>query len=172
MRLVRGVEVGNIFKLGTRYSDALDCTFLDEQGSQKPVIMGSYGIGVGRLLACIAEEHHDERGLVWPASVAPYPVHIVILPGREVDTALIASGIEAALIAADLEPLVDDRLESAGVKFNDADLIGLPVRLTVSERAFKQGGVELKMRASGELSIVPLERVVAVVRSAIETLQV
>lgn len=172
MRLVRGVEVGNIFKLGTRYSDALDCTFLDEQGSQKAVIMGSYGIGVGRLLACIAEEHHDERGLVWPASVAPYPVHIVILPGREVDTALIASGIEAALMEADLEPLVDDRLESAGVKFNDADLIGLPVRLTVSERAFKQGGVELKMRASGELSIVPLERVVAVVRSAIETLQV
>jgi len=172
MRLVRGVEVGNIFKLGTRYSDALDCTFLDEQGSQKAVIMGSYGIGVGRLLACIAEEHHDERGLVWPASVAPYPVHIVILPGREVDTALIASGIEAALMEADLEPLVDDRLESAGVKFNDADLIGLPVRLTVSERAFKQGGVELKMRASGELSIVPLERVVAEVRSAIETLQV
>jgi len=106
MRLVRGVEVGNIFKLGTRYSDALDCTFLDEQGSQKAVIMGSYGIGVGRLLACIAEEHHDERGLIWPASVAPYPVHIVILPGREVDTALIASGIEAALMEADLEPLV------------------------------------------------------------------
>lgn len=172
MRLVRGVEVGNIFKLGTRYSDALDCTFLDEQGSQQPVIMGSYGIGVGRLMACIAEEHHDERGLVWPASVAPYPVHIVILPGREVDTALIASGIEAALTEAGLEPLVDDRPESAGVKFNDADLIGLPVRLTVSERAFKQGGVELKMRDSSESSIVPLERVVAVVRSAIETSQV
>lgn len=172
MRLVRGVEVGNIFKLGTRYSDALDCAFLDEQGNRKPVIMGSYGIGVGRLLACIAEEHHDERGLVWPPAVAPYPVHIVILPGREVDTALIASGIEAALIEAGLEPLVDDRPESAGVKFNDADLIGLPVRLTVSERAFKQGGVELKMRAAGESSIVPLEQVVAVVRSAIDTSQI
>jgi prolyl-tRNA synthetase len=170
MRLVRGVEVGNIFKLGTRYSDALGCTFLDEQGSSQPVIMGSYGIGVGRLMACIAEEHHDERGLIWPASVAPYPVHMVILPGKEVDTSRIAASIEAALTEAGLEPLVDDRVDSAGVKFNDADLIGLPVRLTVSERAFKQGGVEMKLRASGESSIVPLEQVVGAVRSILDGL--
>ena len=170
MRLVRGVEVGNIFKLGTRYSDAMDCTFLDEQGNSKPVIMGSYGIGVGRLMACIAEEHHDERGLIWPALVAPYPVHMVILPGREVDTSRIAASIEAALTEAGLEPLVDDRVDSAGVKFNDADLIGLPVRLTVSERAFKQGGVEMKLRASSESTIVPLEQVVEVVRSTIDEL--
>jgi prolyl-tRNA synthetase len=164
------VEVGNIFKLGTRYSDALGCTFLDEQGSSQPVIMGSYGIGVGRLMACIAEEHHDERGLIWPASVAPCPVHMVILPGKEVDTSRIAASIEAALTEAGLEPLVDDRVDSAGVKFNDADLIGLPVRLTVSERAFKQGGVEMKLRASGESSIVPLEQVVGAVRSILDGL--
>ena len=170
MRLVRGVEVGNIFKLGTRYSDALGCNFLDEQGNNKPVIMGSYGIGVGRLMACIAEQHHDERGLLWPATVAPYPVHMVVLQGKEVDTGRIAASIEAALTEAGLEPLVDDRVESAGVKFNDADLIGLPIRLTVSERAFKQGGVEMKLRASGNSTIVPLEQVVAVVRSAVDEL--
>lgn len=168
MRLARGVEVGNIFKLGTRYSDALRCTFLDEKGENQPVIMGSYGIGVGRLLACVAEEHHDERGLVWPAAIAPYPVHMVVLPGREVDTGVIAASVEAALTSADLEPLVDDREESAGVKFNDADLIGLPVRLTVSERAFKQGGVELKLRSSGEARVIPLDQIVAEVKSIID----
>lgn len=170
MRLVRGVEVGNIFKLGTRYSDALNCTFLDELGNSKPVIMGSYGIGVGRLMACIAEEHHDERGLLWPATIAPYPVHMVILQGKEVDTNRIAASIEAALVEAGFEPLVDDRVESAGVKFNDADLIGLPIRLTISERAFKQGGVEMKLRASGDSTIVPLEQVIAVVRGTLDEL--
>jgi len=170
LRLARGVEVGNIFKLGTRYSDALHCTYLDENGSSLAVIMGSYGIGVGRLLACVAEEHHDERGLMWPAAIAPYPVHMVVLPGRQVDTAVIAASVEAALIAAGLEPVVDDREESAGVKFNDADLIGLPVRLTVSERAFKQGGVEFKLRSSTESRVIPLEQIVAEVRMAIDLL--
>jgi prolyl-tRNA synthetase len=167
LRLARGVEVGNIFKLGTRYSDALNCTFLDENGSSRPVIMGSYGIGVGRLMACVAEEHHDERGLVWPASIASYPVHLVVLSGREVDTNVIAAGVEGSLTAAGFEPLVDDREESAGVKFNDADLIGLPIRLTISERAFKQGGVELKLRSSEEARIIPVEQVVDEVRSTI-----
>jgi len=170
MRVSRGVEVGNIFKLGTRYSDALGCTFLDENGQQKPVIMGSYGIGVGRLLACVAEEHHDERGLVWPVSVAPYPVHIVALAGKngsaEVEAAV--QTLESTLTAAGLEPLVDDRGESAGVKFNDADLIGLPLRITVSERALRQGGVELRLRAGGEAWIVPLEGVTAAAREALK----
>ena len=172
LRLARGVEVGNIFKLGTRYSDALNCTFLDENGTSQPVIMGSYGIGVGRLMACVAEEHHDERGLLWPASIAPYPVHLVVLPGRAVDTNAIAAGVEGSLTAAGFEPLVDDREESAGVKFNDADLIGLPVRLTISERAFKQGGVEFKLRSSGEARIIPVEQVVDEVRSTIRVFTV
>jgi prolyl-tRNA synthetase len=170
MRLTRGVEVGNIFKLGTRYTDALGCTYLDENGQSKAVVMGSYGIGVGRLLACIAEEHHDERGLLWPKSVAPYPVHLVVLPGKTVDTLILAETIEKELTQAGLEPLFDDRAESAGVKFNDADLIGLPLRITVSERAFKQGGVEFKRRSGGDSWIVALENVLQA--AAAETRQV
>ena len=161
LRLSRGVEVGNIFKLGTRYSEALGCTFLGENGQSQPVVMGSYGIGLGRLIACVADEHHDERGLMWPVSLAPYPVHLVVLKGREMDTEALTARVEAALSAAGLEPLVDDREESAGVKFNDADLIGLPLRMTVSERAFKSGGLELKVRRSGETMIVQPERISA-----------
>jgi prolyl-tRNA synthetase len=161
LRLTRGVEVGNIFKLGTRYTDALGCTFLDENGNSRAVVMGSYGIGVGRLLACVAEEHHDDKGLIWPAAIAPFPVHLVMLPGKTMDTVQIANQLVADLTAAGMEPLFDDREESAGVKFNDADLIGLPLRITVSERALKQGGVEFKLRTSGEAWIVPLENAVA-----------
>lgn len=157
LRLERGVEVGNIFKLGTRYSDALGCTFTDQNGELHPVIMGSYGIGVGRLLACAAEEHHDEKGLQWPVSLAPYPVHIVVLPGKQVDVQPTVAWLEQVLTQAGLEPLVDDREESAGVKFNDADLIGCPLRVTISERALKNGGVELKRRSGGDARIVPLE---------------
>jgi prolyl-tRNA synthetase len=164
MRLTRGVEVGNIFKLGTRYTDALGCTYLDEAGTAKPVVMGSYGIGVGRLLACVAEEHHDERGLIWPESIAPFPVHLVVLAGKTIDTWSVAEKIEKELTRAGLEPLVDDRLESAGVKFNDADLIGIPLRITVSERALKQGGVEFKCRSGGEAWIVPVDEVLAEVQ--------
>jgi prolyl-tRNA synthetase len=164
MRLTRGVEVANIFKLGTRYTDALGCSYLDENGQTKPVIMGSYGIGVGRLLACVAEEHRDERGLIWPSSIAPYPVHLVVLPGKTEDTFALADGLEKQLTAAGLEPLYDDREESAGVKFNDADLIGLPLRITVSERALKQGGVEFKRRSGGEAWYVPLADAVAEVK--------
>ncbi|HNR03056.1 MAG TPA: proline--tRNA ligase [Anaerolineaceae bacterium] len=170
LRLSRGVEVGNIFKLGTRYSDALGCTYLDENGSSKPVIMGSYGIGLGRLIACVAEEHHDERGLKWPVSLAPYPVHLVVLKGREMDTEDLAAQVEEVLTAAGLEPLVDDREESAGVKFNDADLIGLPLRVTVSERAFKAGGLELKTRRGGEPVIVSPENIVTEVRRFLDEL--
>lgn len=166
MRLTRGVEVGNIFKLGTRYTDALGCTYLDENGQAKSVVMGSYGIGVGRLLACVAEEHHDERGLIWPTSITPYPVHLVVLPGKTIDTFSIAEGIERQLVEAKLEPLFDDREESAGVKFNDADLIGLPLRITISERALKQGGVEFKLRSGGEAWIVPLDHVITEVQKA------
>ncbi len=163
LRSSRGVEVGNIFKLGTRYSLAMGCYFNAENGESLPVIMGSYGIGVGRLLACIAEEHHDDKGLVWPSAVAPYPLHMVVLgmPGSKTgQPEAMAVDLETRLQAAGLEALVDDRPESAGVKFMDADLIGLPLRLTVSERALKQGGVEFKRRSADEKWIVPLENVV------------
>lgn len=171
LRLSRGVEVGNIFKLGTRYSDALGCTYLDKNGQSQPVIMGSYGIGLGRLIACVAEEHHDERGLTWPVSLAPFPVHVVVLKGREMDSEALAARVETALCAAGLEPLVDDREESAGVKFNDADLIGLPLRITVSERSFKAGGLEIKPRRGGETVVVPMENLVVEVQRLLKELE-
>ncbi len=153
----RGVEVGNIFKLGTRYTEALGATFLDEDSKTQPIIMGSYGIGVGRLLACVAEAHHDDDGLIWPVSVAPYPVHLVLLPGKEPEAEAAAEALYQQLVAAGLEPIYDDRDERAGVKFNDADLIGLPLRVTVSSRSLKNGGLEFKRRAGDERWIVPVE---------------
>jgi prolyl-tRNA synthetase len=172
LRMERGVEVGNIFKLGTRYSEALGCTFLDKDGQQKPVIMGSYGIGVGRLLACIAEAHHDEHGLVWPITVAPFHVHLVLLRGKgtpQIEET--ADKLYANLQAAGIEVLYDDRDESPGVKFNDADLIGCPVRITVSDRALGQGGTEMKLRREQAKAIVPLDETVARLRSVIQSLQ-
>jgi len=168
LRSVRGVEVGNIFQLGTRYSDAMGCTFLDTDGEQKPVVMGSYGIGSGRLMACIAEEHHDENGLVWPVSVAPFQVHLIELVGRGPgDTRATAEQLYSDLQAAQIEVLYDDRQDSPGVKFNDADLIGLPIRLTVSERAMKQGGVEFKPRDRAEKTILSLDQVIPEIQAGI-----
>ena len=152
----RGVEVGNIFKLGTRYSAALGATFLDEEGVEKPIIMGSYGIGSGRLLACIAEEYNDDNGLIWPISVAPYHVHLVALSGGEE----VAEKLYADLAAAGLQVLYDERDESAGVKFNDADLIGIPIRVTASKRSLDQGGVEVKPRREDERQQVAVDEAV------------
>lgn len=172
LRMERGVEVGNIFKLGTRYSDTLGCTFLDQDGAQKPVIMGSYGIGVGRLLACVAEAHHDEHGLVWPITVAPFQVHLVLLRGKGTPQAeATADKLYTAVQAAGIEILYDDREESPGVKFNDADLIGIPIRITVSERALAQGGVEMKLRRDTTKDIIPLDGIEAHLRSVIQSLQ-
>ena len=160
---VRGVEVGNIFKLGTHFSESLGCNYLDQSGQMKPVIMGSYGIGSGRLLACIAEEHHDQFGLNWPITVAPYSVHMVLLVGKNKpggqDTREVADHLYAQLNSAGIETLLDDRDESPGVKFNDADLIGNPLRITVSERALGSGGVEYKKRDQAEKTMIPLEQV-------------
>ncbi len=172
LRTARGVEVGNIFKLGTHYSDSLGCTFLDMDGQQKPVIMGSYGIGVGRLLACIAEEYHDELGLAWPVTVAPYQVHLVLLRGKGTPQAKeTADRLYTDLQVVGVEVLYDDRDESPGVKFADADLIGLPIRITVSERALAQGGVEMKLRSQTEKNILPLDETVAWIQSKLVELE-
>ncbi len=167
----RGVEVGNIFKLGTHYSDAMGCEFLDENGQRRPVIMGSYGIGLGRLLACIAEEHHDERGLVWPVSVAPYQVHLVGLASKDGEAEKTAASLYAALTAAGVEVLFDDRAVSAGVKFADADLIGLPVRATIGERSLRQGGVELKLRSAEGTTIASAAEAPAAIKALLTGLQ-
>ena len=167
LRTSRGVEVGNIFQLGTRYSDDLGCNFIDKDGQSKPVIMGSYGIGVGRLLACIAEEYNDEYGLIWPITVAPYQVHIVSL--KDADYA--ASVIYEQLQQAGVEVLYDDREESAGVKFNDADLIGIPLRITVGKRGLQRGEVELKRRSEKERRPVAIDEVVEKVQAEIAALE-
>jgi prolyl-tRNA synthetase len=166
MRAVRGVEVGNIFKLGTRYSDAFGAGFLDADGRRKPVVMGSYGIGLGRLLACIAEENHDENGLVWPVSVAPYHVHIVAAEADEM-----AEGLYETLVSAGVEVLYDDRRESLGAKFKDADLIGAPIRLTLTPRSLQKGGVEIKVRQDKEGYVVPVREAAAAVRRGISDLE-
>ena len=171
LRASRGVEVGNIFKLGTRYTQALGATFLDKDGAVKPVVMGSYGIGSGRLLACIAEAHHDADGLRWPVTVAPYHVSLVALPDASGNALREADTLYASLQAAGVEVLYDDRDERPGVKFKDADLIGLPVRLTVSDRSLKAGGAEFKRRDQAERAIVPLAETVARVQAELAALQ-
>jgi len=175
LHTVRGVEVGNIFKLGTRYSDSMGCSFQDKDGKEKPIIMGSYGIGVGRLLASIAEEHNDNYGLIWPISIAPYQVHLVMLPGKKdggevVDT---ATKIYDHLIKNGFEVLYDDRPDSPGVKFNDADLIGIPIRITVSARNLGEGVIELKRRDQdkSQKKMVKIEDIVDAVNVEIDYLR-
>lgn len=167
LQATRGVEVGNIFKLGTRYSDAMGLSFLDEDGKSKTVIMGSYGIGVGRLLACLVEEYHDDLGLKLPVSIAPYEVYLVDI-SRKTD---VASQIHDSLADAGISVLFDDREERAGVKFNDADLIGAPIRITVGDRSLADGKVEMKLRAGGEEQKVPVESVVSTVGEALESMR-
>jgi prolyl-tRNA synthetase len=167
----RGVEVGNIFQLGTKYTEALGGNFLDADGKAQPVVMGSYGIGVGRLLACIAEEYNDENGLIWPLSVAPFQVHIVALAKKEGPAQAAAEKLYADLQEKGVEVLLDDRKENPGVKFNDADLIGIPVRVNVGDRSLKKGLLELKVRREEERHDVPVEEVVDRVLAEIATLQ-
>jgi len=151
----RGIEVGNTFVLGTKYSASMGANFQDEDGALKPMVMGCYGMGVGRLLACAIEENHDEKGIVWPITVAPYEVHLVSL-GTSPEVTKQAEGIYRNLKNNKIEVLYDDRDESAGVKFNDADLLGMPIRITISERSLKKGGAEVKLRRKKDSQIVGL----------------
>ncbi len=164
----KGVEVGNIFQLNTRYSDSMNCTYQDENGSRKPVIMGSYGIGVGRLLACLAENYCDDKGLCLPISVAPMQVHLVSL----VKDPAMGESLYNQLTQAGIDVLYDDRKESAGVKFADADLIGLPIRITLGNRSLKEGKVEVKVRSNLEENLsFNLETVVDQTKALIADLQ-
>ena len=163
LEVSRGIEVGHVFKLGTLFSEKLGAYFLDGDGEQRPVIMGCYGIGVGRLLAAAVEQNHDEKGIVWPIPIAPYQVHIVSLGGKP-EVVREAERLYEELQRAGFEVLYDDREESAGVKFNDADLLGLPVRLTVSQRGLKNRQVELKPRTASEAVMAPVDGAVDAVR--------
>ena len=155
LEMQRGIELGHIFKLGTRYADPMDATFLDSDGERRRPIMGCYGIGVERLMAAVVQANHDEQGIIWPRSVAPFDVHIVSLGGGD-DVAEAVSRVEAELSEAGWQVLTDDRDERAGVKFNDADLLGAPLRITIGARGLKQGQIELKLRSDAEPTPTPL----------------
>jgi len=157
LRLANGIEVGNIFKLGTDFSAALGATYLGEDGERHPIVMGSYGIGIGRSLACVVEAHHDDKGIVWPESVAPYAAHLVAIgAARDERVAEAADGLHQRLTDADVEVLYDDRDESPGVKFTDAELLGMPLIVTISPRSLAAGGAEITVRASGERAVRPI----------------
>jgi prolyl-tRNA synthetase len=161
LRLQRGIEVGHCFKLGRLYSQAMNVTFLDENGKAQIPVMGSYGIGVGRLMAAIVEQHHDEHGIIWPESVAPFDVHLISLARKAGDrVGQEAEDLYEELQNAALDVLFDDRKESPGVKFADADLIGIPWRITISNRSLKNGGVEVKRRSEVESKIIPVDEFV------------
>ena len=157
LEIKRGVEVGNIFAYGTYYSEKMNATFLAEDGTRKPFVGGSYGIGVGRAVQTIIETHNDDKGIVWPPQVAPYQVHVLGLPVNDEDVRAKAEALVGELERRGIEVLYDDRDESAGVKFADADLIGIPLRVTVSKRNLKENAVELKLRSSSDSQMVPLD---------------
>jgi prolyl-tRNA synthetase len=169
LTIKRGVEVGNIFAYGTYYSEKMRATFVAEDGMQKPFVGGSYGIGVGRAVQTIIETHHDDKGIVWPPQVAPYHVHVIALPVNDDEVRAKAEALVAELEQRDIEVLYDDRDETAGVKFADADLIGIPLRVTVSKRNLKENAAELKLRSAPDTEMVPLataaDRIAGVVGS-------
>ncbi len=169
LRAVRGIEVGNIFKLGTKYSEAMGATYLDEEGNSQPIVMGSYGIGSGRLIASAIERHNDENGIIWPITIAPYTVMLVSLPSvKNPEVVEAADEVYATLTAAGMEVLYDDRDERAGVKFNDADLLGIPLRITIGARGLKNGIAELKVRRNGDTGELPLDNIVEQLQSVID----
>ncbi|MBO8162494.1 MAG: proline--tRNA ligase [Brevibacillus sp.] len=159
----RGVEVGHVFKLGTKYSKPLGVTFLDENGRSQEMVMGCYGIGISRIVAAVIEQHHDENGIIWPVSIAPFHVHVIPINAKVDEQREISEQIARELTADGWEVLYDDRSERAGVKFKDADLIGLPLRVTVSDKA-RDGVVEVRVRRTGETHEVEIGKLTAFIR--------
>ncbi len=152
-----GIEVGHTFRLGTIFSEKLGALYLDQDGTQKPIIMGCYGIGLGRLLAAVVELNHDDKGIIWPTAIAPYQVYMCVLSPDKSEVSDAAGKLYSTLIQAGVEVLLDNRDESPGVKFNDADLLGIPIRIVVSPRTLKQNKVEVKSRAQQESQTVSFE---------------
>lgn len=169
MRIERGIEVGNIFQLGTRYTEKMGATYLDKDGKAQPVVMGSYGIGIGRAAASVVEQRYDERGIVWPISIAPFHVSLLSL-GKEDAVIEATNRLYEQLRAAGVEVLYDDRTDRPGVKFTDAELIGNPIRLSISKRTMEAGEVELRLRTASESEMVPMDAVVDRVREIIDEL--
>jgi len=165
LKIINGIELGHIFKLGTKYSESLNVRFLDENGELKPVIMGSYGIGIERIIACHIEQNRDENGIMWDKSLAPYHVHVIPVNMNSKETVLQSNQVYRRFVEAGVETMFDDRENlSAGFKFKDADLIGMPFQVIVGEKGLKNGQVEVKRRRTGERLMVPIESVVSEVQ--------
>jgi len=166
----RGIEVGNTFMLGTKYSEALGALFLDEAGAERPCVMGSYGIGITRTAQAAVEAFHDEAGMIWPWNLAPYQVLLLPLNVRKAPLMEACESLYIELEGAGFEVLMDDRDERGGVKFNDADLIGIPVQVILGERGLGAGKVEVKVRKSGERREVPIPDLLSYLRELAGTL--
>jgi len=167
IKFARGIEVGHVFKLGTKYSKAMKAVFLDKDGQEKVMIMGCYGIGIGRTIAAGIEQNHDENGIIWPMPLAPYQVIITPVNVNEEEVMKAAEGLYKSMLDENIEVIFDDRDERAGVKFKDADLIGIPLRVVVGQKNLVQGKVELKIRKNGESKLYPLQEIVQQVKQII-----
>jgi len=163
----RVIEVGQVFQLGTQYSEPMNARYLDEEGAERPIVMGSYGIGLARVAAAVVEQHHDENGIVWPPSVAPFAAQVLSVRASDAGQSELADRVYGELVAAGFEVLYDDRDLSPGIKFKDADLLGCPLQVIVGKRA-AEGVVELKWRATGERDDVPVAGLTAAVRAALD----
>ncbi len=170
LKMTRGIEAGQVFTLGTKYSAAMGATFLDEQGKEQPLYMGCYGIGVGRTMAAAIEQNNDAQGIVWPRAIAPYEVVVVAVNAKKDDQLAYAEAIYEECQAAHIDTLLDDRKERAGVKFKDCDLIGYPVRITIGPKAVEAGDIEVKVRKTGEVYHFTREDYLAKVRELLEKL--
>ena len=164
----RGIEVGQVFQLGTKYAEALDARYVDEGGDSHPMVMGCYGIGISRVVTAVVEEHHDEHGIIWPAALAPYDVHLIALPGKGDKAEAVSAAAErlyGELSDAGVQVLYDDRDASPGIKFADADLLGIPVRLTLGAKGLERGIVERRSRATEEQDELALDTAAAALAS-------
>jgi prolyl-tRNA synthetase len=167
----RGIEVGHIFKLGTKYSESMKCRFQDSEGNEQPMIMGCYGLGVGRTLAAAVEQNHDEKGIVWPLPLAPYEVLLVVLNADKPPVVEAANDLYLQLRDAGIDVLFDDRPERPGVKFNDMDLIGFPVRAVLGQRGLEAGELELSLRRDGDKRITPIAELVPAIQALLDELR-
>ena len=168
LRVVKAIELGHIFKLGTKYSEALEAKFLDADSKEHPIIMGSYGIGVERILACFLEQNHDDNGIIWKQPLTPFDIHLIGLNMVKMeDVKEAAEKLYSDFRNAGIDVLFDDRNDSPGIKFNDADLIGIPVQVIVGKKNLKDGNVELKFRESGERDTVAVDDIVEYIKNKI-----
>ncbi len=168
LEIKSGLEIGHVFKLGTKYSKSMGATYLDEKGNETLLIMGCYGIGINRIVASAVEAGHDDNGIIWPLSIAPYHVLLVPLPGKDPAVMEQSLALESALASAGLDVLVDDRDQRPGFKFKDADLVGIPLRVVIGERGLKEGKIEIKWRNQSEAKQVPATTAAATILEEIE----